>query len=154
MFTIYWYRLCKNNTHIPLNQMTYWNWHVTLHPFNYNIHEIYRSNWSQIKQNLSVFPFSLSIYLNENVNLLSDYMMSSVSNAGTQGKSIEYYRMLSVVYALDACFSRIGLDVELARHFTPLQLQHSRDLSIKLVTNQTKLKRVSIQSFYLFEWKR
>ena len=59
-------------------------------------------NWSQIKQNLSVFPFSLSIYLNENVNLVSDYMMISVSYADTQGNFIEYYRMLSVVRVLDA----------------------------------------------------
>ena len=68
-------------------------------------------NWSQIKQNLSVFPFSHSIYLNENLNLVSEYMMISVSYAGTQGNSIEYYRMLSVVHALYACFSRIGIDV-------------------------------------------
>ena len=68
-------------------------------------------NWSQIKQNVSVFPFRLFIYLNENVNLVSDYIMISVSYAGTQGNSTECYRMLSVVHALDACFSRIGLDV-------------------------------------------
>ena len=59
-------------------------------------------NWSQIKQNLSVFPFTLPIYLNENVILVSDYMMISVSHAGTQGNSIEYYWMLSVVHASHA----------------------------------------------------